>query len=59
MELIYYYINPKKKKLEELFAWAQFYQNSPNLAIPTKPNEQMFKKTQIQIEGLMKEFYRV
>lgn len=59
MELIYYYINPKKKKLEQLFAWAQFYQGGLSF-IGSKPraNDKAFLKIQREIEELMKEMYK-
>lgn len=39
----------KFKKLESLFAWAEFYSNGKNLAVPTNPDKEKFNKVQKQI----------
>ena len=57
-ELNYYYFNPKRRQLEILLAWLQFYQNSSNLAVKVKPNEQMFVKTQQQVEKFLITYYK-
>lgn len=45
----------KYKELECLFAWAELFSNSKNLAVPIVPNEAAFKKTQKQILTLKDE----
>lgn len=49
--------NVNKKKLEISFAWAQFYQNSPNLAVPVLENTTAFIKIQKEIALLQKEMF--
>ena len=45
----------KYNQLENLFSWAEFYNNSKNLAVTTIPNKKLFDKTQKQILILKKE----
>lgn len=48
-------LESKFKKLECLFAWAEFYSNGKNLAVPTNREEAKFNKVQEQIYNLKKQ----
>ncbi len=45
----------KFKKLECLFAWAQFYSNGAPLKVPTNRDEVKFAKVQKEINDLKKQ----
>lgn len=45
----------KFKKLECLFAWAEFYSNGKNLAVPTNRDEVKFAKVQKDINEIKKQ----
>ena len=59
--MAWYDIN--KKKLECLYAWSMFYQNSPNLKLyggnGTFENIKMFEKTQKEIKLILDEAFTV
>jgi hypothetical protein len=48
-------MNDKGKQMECLFAWAEFYSNSKNLAVPVVANFEAFNKTKEKILKLKTE----
>jgi hypothetical protein len=46
------------KELECLFAWAKFYGNAKDLAVPTQFNQQAFEKIQLKINDLGNKLFK-
>ena len=52
------YTGDAYKELECLFAWAKFYGNAKDLAVPTQFNQDAFEKVQIKINDLGNKLFK-